>query len=171
MAVLDRRIAECRARIAWFEQAAQGNDLPGAAWAGLTAGTGSTAARTVAAAPSPGAGTTIMRAGFSSVIPHGQSTWRWVGTVNSIELDTSFTQPASFALWAPGTVMERVVAVVLLRTVFPGTPGDPVNLAAFGPPEEYMFGNTRGLAISTPVSFTGQFSWPNDIRAILAEPR
>ena len=40
LAVLDRRIAECRARIAWFEQAAEGNDLPGAAWAGLTAGTG-----------------------------------------------------------------------------------------------------------------------------------
>ena len=37
LAVLDRRIAECRARIAWFEQAAEGNDLPGAAWAGLTA--------------------------------------------------------------------------------------------------------------------------------------
>ena len=31
LAVLDRRIAECRARIAWFEQAAEGNDLPGAA--------------------------------------------------------------------------------------------------------------------------------------------
>ena len=28
LAVLDRRIAECRARIAWFEQAAEGNDLP-----------------------------------------------------------------------------------------------------------------------------------------------
>ena len=28
LAVLDRRIAECRARIAWFEQAAQGNTLP-----------------------------------------------------------------------------------------------------------------------------------------------
>ena len=36
LAVLDRRIAECRARIAWFEQAAEGNDLPGAAWGGLT---------------------------------------------------------------------------------------------------------------------------------------
>ena len=35
LAVLDRRIAECRARIAWFEAAAEGNDLPGAAWAGL----------------------------------------------------------------------------------------------------------------------------------------
>ena len=40
LAVLDRRIAEVRARIAWFEAAAEGNDLPGAAWAGLTAGTG-----------------------------------------------------------------------------------------------------------------------------------
>ena len=36
LAVLDRRIAEVRARIAWFEAAATGDDLPGAAWAGLT---------------------------------------------------------------------------------------------------------------------------------------
>ena len=28
LAVLDRRIAECRARIAWFQQAAEGNDMP-----------------------------------------------------------------------------------------------------------------------------------------------
>ena len=28
LAVLDRRISECLARIAWFEQAAEGNDLP-----------------------------------------------------------------------------------------------------------------------------------------------
>ena len=28
LAVLDRRIAECRARIAWFEAAAEGNNLP-----------------------------------------------------------------------------------------------------------------------------------------------
>ena len=28
LAVLDRRIAECRARIAWFEQAGDGNALP-----------------------------------------------------------------------------------------------------------------------------------------------
>ena len=171
IAVIDRRISEIRARIAWFEAASEGDTMPGASWAGLGSGTDRTT--TVAATPSPprDVGTTIMRAGFSSVIPHGQSTWRWAGTVNGVALDSSWTQPASFALWAPGDLLSRVVAVVLLRTVFPGTPGDPVDLAAFGPPEEYMFGNTVGLAISTPVSFTGQFSWPNDIRAILAEPR
>ena len=32
LAVLDRRIAECRARIAWFEAAAEGNDLPRAVY-------------------------------------------------------------------------------------------------------------------------------------------
>ena len=32
LAVLDRRISECRARIAWFEQAAEGNDLPAAVY-------------------------------------------------------------------------------------------------------------------------------------------
>ena len=125
----------------------------------------------VATEASADIGTSIMRAGFSRVIPHGQSTWRWAGTLNGVALNTVWTQPASFALWAPGDLMSRVVAVVLLRTIFAGTPGDPVNLEAFGEPQEYMFGNTNGLAISTPVSFVGQFSWPNDIRAILAEAR
>ena len=32
LAILDRRIAECRARIAWFEQAAEGNNLPRATY-------------------------------------------------------------------------------------------------------------------------------------------
>ena len=32
LAVLDRRIAECRARIAWFEQASEGNPLPRAVY-------------------------------------------------------------------------------------------------------------------------------------------
>ena len=32
LAVLDRRIAECRARIAWFEDAAEGNNLPRAVY-------------------------------------------------------------------------------------------------------------------------------------------
>ena len=32
LAVLDRRIAECRARIAWFEAAAEGNNLPRAVY-------------------------------------------------------------------------------------------------------------------------------------------
>ena len=32
IAVLDRRISEIRARVAWFEAAVEGNDLPGAAY-------------------------------------------------------------------------------------------------------------------------------------------
>ena len=32
IAVIDRRIAEVRARIVWFEQAAEGNDLPRAVY-------------------------------------------------------------------------------------------------------------------------------------------
>ena len=171
--LLDRRISEIRARIAWFEEAVAGNDLPGAAWAGLTAGTtGRTAARTVSAAPPPDlAGTTTMRCGFYDEIPHGQSTWRWVGTLNSVELDSSWVQPASFGFWIPGDLMLRVVGVVLLRSIHPGTPGDLVTLDAFGEPVPFMFGNTLGMARFTPIDFTGQFSVPNDFRAILAEPR
>ena len=123
------------------------------------------------AAPDPDIGTTVMRCGFSDSIPHGQSTWRWVGTVNSVELDTSWNQPASFAFWIPGDLMLRVVAIALLRSVSPGTPGDPVTLDAFSAPEPYMFGNTVGLARSTPVTFEGQFAWPNDFRAVLGELR
>ena len=173
LAVLDRRIAECRARIAWFEQAAEGNDLPGAAWAGLTAGAGrSTADSSIVATPSPDlAGSTIMRCGFYDEIPHGQSTWRWVGSLNSVELDTSWVQPASFAFWIPGDLMLRVVGVVLLRSIQAGTPGDPVTLDAFGEPVPFMFGNTLGMARLTPTDFTGQFSVPNDFRAVLSSPR
>ena len=172
--LLDRRISEIRARIAWFEEAVAGNDLPGAAWGGLGSGTrSSSSSSSFSSTPSPprDGGTTTMRAGFSDTIPHGQSTWRWSGTLNSVALNTTWTQPNSFALWAPGDVLTRVVGIVLLRTVFAGTPGDPVNLEAFGEPQPYTFGNTAGYAISTPTDFTGQFSWPNDIRAILAEPR
>ena len=122
---------------------------------------------TAPAAPEPDLGTTVMRCGFSDVIPHRQSTWRWAGTVNSVELDSTFPQPSSFAFWLPGDVMLYVIAVELLRSVSPGTPGDPVTLAAFGLPEQYTFGATDGMIRYTPVTFTGQFSWPNDFRAIL----
>ena len=122
---------------------------------------------TPAATPEPDLGTTVMRCGFSRAVPHGQSTWRWHGTVNGVELDTTWPQPSSFAFWIPGDVMQRVVAVVLLRSVQPGTPGDPVTLDAFGPAEAYLFGNTLGMARSTPITFVGQFSVPNDFRAVL----
>ena len=117
------------------------------------------------------AGSTVMRAGFSNVIPHGQSTWRWAGTLNGVALDTSWPQPSSFALWIPGALMQRVIAVVLLRSISGGTPGDPVNLEVFGPAEDYRFGNTDGQIRFTPVTFRGQFDVPNDVRAILDEPR
>ena len=134
--------------------------------AGLIRGAPSSPAQ--AEAPEPvDLGLSPMRCGFSDVIPHRQSTWRWAGTANGVELDSSYTQPASFAFWLPGDVMLHVVAVELLRSIPSLSPGDPVTLAAFGPPEPYQFGNSPGMARSTPVTFIGQFSWPNDFRAVL----
>ena len=134
--------------------------------AGLIRGAPSSPAQAEAAEPVD-LGLTIMRAGFSSVIPHGQSTWRWFGTLNSVELDTSWTQPASFGVWLPGRLMEMVVAVVLLRSISPGTPGDVVTIASFAPAEAYMFGNSPGMARFTPTTFIGQFALPNDLRLVL----
>ena len=72
------------------------------------------------------------------------------------------------------TLMQRVVGVVLLRSIQPGTPGDrrePWRRSASRNAVEYMFGNTAGMARFTPTDFIGQFSVPNDFRAILGEPR
>ena len=134
--------------------------------AGVISGSPSSSAQ--AEVPEPvDLGTTVMRCGFSDVLPHPQSMWRWVGTVNGVELDTAWTQPASFAFWIPGDLMQRVVAVALLRSIPGGTQGDRVTLSSFGPAEAYMFGNTLGMLRATPVTFTGQFSPPNDFRALL----
>ena len=137
---------------------------------GLIDGTSERVTGTVAA-PRSDIGTTVMRCSFSDILPHSQSTWRWVGTANGVELDSSWTQPASFAIWLPSDVMSRIVAIVLLRSISAGTPGVDVTLAEFGPAEPYQFGDTAGMIRYTPVSFIGRFAVPNDIRAIIGEPR
>ena len=110
-----------------------------------------------------------MRCGFASTLPHPQSQFRWLGTVNGVALDTSWTQPASFAFWIPGLLMDRVVAVALLRSVPAGTQGDPVTIAEFRDPVPYIFGRTPGLIRYTGISFVGRFGIPNDFRAILGD--
>ena len=112
-----------------------------------------------------------MRCGFTDTLPHGQSQFRWIGTANGVELDTTWTQPASFAFWLPGDLMARVVQVVLLRTIPGGTQGNPVDISDFEPAEAFMFGNTVGQIRFTPVSFVGQFAPPNDFRAIIGQDR
>ena len=172
LAVLDRRISEVRARIAWFEQAADGNDTPGASWAGLSTETDRTST-TVAATPppDPDIGTTVMRAAFSPTLPFADNNFRWIGTVNSIELDSSWSQPASFGIWLPGDLWSLVVEIVLLRSIQTGQHPDVVNIAAFEPAIPYRFGNTDGLLRHTAVTFQGNFSLPNDIRAVIGEVR
>ena len=140
--------------------------------AGSIAGATATAtAAPAAAVPDPDIGTTVMRCGFSPTLPFADNNFRWIGTANGVELDSAWTQPAAFAFWLPNDLMERVIAVVLLRSIFVNPPQVVVDLAAFGPAEAYTFGQTVGQIRFTPVTFDGNFSVPNDFRAILSEPR
>ena len=116
-------------------------------------------------------GTTVMRCGFASPLPFMDNIFRWIGTANGVELDSSWSQPSAFGFWLPGDLMSRVVAVVLLRSIQTSGSPDVVNLAAFGPPIDYQFGDTAGMLRHTPVTFDGNFSVPNDFRAVLGEPR
>ena len=138
--------------------------------AGTIAGT-SAAAAAAAEEAEADIGTTVMRCGFATPLPFTDNLFRWIGTANGVELDTSWSQPASFGFWLPGDLMSRVVEIVLLRSIFTGPEPDVVNLAAFGPAIEYQFGDTAGMLRHTAVTFQGNFSLPNDIRAVLGEPR
>ena len=136
---------------------------------GIISGTATDEAATVAAAPD--IGTTVMRCGFTPALPFADNNFRWIGTANGVELDTSWSQPAAFGFWLPNNLMDRVVEVVLLRSIFTGPDPDVVNLAAFGPAIAYQFGDTAGMIRHTAESFEGNFSLPNDFRAVLGELR
>ena len=138
---------------------------------GIISGAATDEAATVAAAVSPDIGTTVMRCGFATPLPFTDNLFRWIGTANGVELDTSWSQPAAFGFWLPGNLMSRVVEVVLLRSIFTGPDPDVVNLAAFGPAVPYQFGDTVGMLRHTAVTFEGNFSLPNDFRAVLGELR
>ena len=132
---------------------------------------GTVASVAVAPAPDPDIGTTVMRCGFATPLPFTDNVFRWIGTANAVELDTSWTQPAAFGFWLPGDVMSLVVEVVLLRSIQHSVSPDTVNLAAFDPAIAYRFGDTFGMLRHTPVTFDGNFSLPNDFRAVLGERR
>ena len=119
----------------------------------------------------PDIGTTIMRCGFASTLPYMDNFFRWLGTANSVQIDTSWAQPASFGFWLPNDLMSRVIEVVLLRSIFFNPPQVEVNLAAFGAPVAYQFGDTAGMIRFIPVTFNGNFSQPNDFRAVIGELR
>ena len=129
------------------------------------------AAVEVAAVADPDIGTTVMRCGFDTTLPFSDDNFRWIGTANGVELDTSWNQPAAFGFWLPNDVMSRVVEVVLLRSIFVNPPQVEVNIAAFEPAIPYQFGDTAGMLRHTAVTFQGNFSVPNDFRAVLGEPR
>ena len=126
---------------------------------------------TAAPAAAPDIGTTVMRCGFTTALPFADNNFRWIGTANGVELDTTWSQPSAFAFWLPNNLMERVIAVVLLRSIFVNPPQVEVNLDAFEPAIEYQFGDTAGMLRHTAVTFDGNFSVPNDFRAILSELR
>ena len=132
---------------------------------------GGPAAGVVVAEPDPDIGTTVMRCGFATPLPFTDNVFRWIGTANGVELDTSWSQPAAFGFWLPGDLMSRVVEVVLLRSIQTGGRPDTVNLAAFEPAISYQFGDTPGMLRHTAITFDGNFSLPNDFRAVLGELR
>ena len=113
--------------------------------------------------PAREAGTTVMRFAWTDTLPYRDSFFRWAGTVNGVELSTTWGMPASFAFWIPGNLMDRVVGFVAIE--FPT--GVTVNLGDFGPAEPYRFGDTLGMIRFTPVSFSGSFVIPNTYRAVL----
>ena len=139
--------------------------------AGTIVGTPSAAGGSVPSAAAADPGTTVMRCGFASTLPFTDNIFRWIGTANGVELDSSWSQPSAFGFWLPGDLMSRVVEVVLLRSIQTSQSPDVVNLAAFGPAIEYQFGDTAGMLRHTPVTFDGNFSVPNDFRAVLGELR
>ena len=126
----------------------------------------------VAAVPADLGGTSVMRCGFASPLPFTDNIFRWIGTANAVELDSSWSQPSAFGFWLPGDLMSagcRGRAVALYSNIAESP--DVVNLAAFGPAIEYQFGHTAGMLRHTAVTFNGNFSVPNDFRAVLGEPR
>ena len=138
--------------------------------AGVISGTAAATTATAAVAD-PDIGTTVMRCGFAATLPFTDNLFRWIGTANGVELDSSWSQPAAFGFWLPNNLMSRVVEVVLLRSIFTGPDPDTVNLAAFEPAIPYQFGDTAGMLRHTPITFQGNFSLPNDFRAVIGEIR
>ena len=81
--------------------------------------------------------------------------------MDSVEIDSQWTQPAAFGFWIAGPLS---VVLAFVQLVLP--PGR-VTLADFGPAQPYMFGNTAGYLRATPLTFTGDFAQPNAFRAVL----
>ena len=129
------------------------------------------ALRPFRAAQAHDVGTSVMRCGFTTGLPFADNNFRWIGTANGVELDSTWNQPAAFAFWLPNDLMERVISIVLLRSIIANPPQVVVDFAAFGPAEAYTFGRTIGQIRYTPITFNGNFSQPNDFRAIIGEPR
>ena len=76
---------------------------------------GGPAPPTRARPPARDAGTTVMRFAWTDTLPYRDSFFRWQGTVNGVELDTTWAMPASFAFWVPGHLMDRVVGFVAIE--------------------------------------------------------
>ena len=153
----------------WHRCGAKGMLSP---WTVRRAGViGGTAAAAIDTDIDVNVGTSVMRCGFTNVLPFTDDIFRWIGTANGVELDTSWTQPSAFGFWLPNDLMSRIVEVVLLRSIQVSLSPDVVNIAAFGPAIAYQFGDTVGMLRHTVVTFNGNFSLPNDFRAVIGSLR
>ena len=105
--------------------------------------------------------TAIMRFAFTHQLPFTDDDFRWFGTVNSVEIDSQWSQPAAFGFWIAGQLTEVVAFVQLILA--PGS----VDLGDFGPAELYRIGNTDGYLRATSLTFMSDFHQPNAFCAVL----
>ena len=104
-----------------------------------------------------------MRFAFTHGLPFTDDDFRWFGTVNSVEIDSKWSQPAAFGFWIAGPLSTVIAFAQLILA-----PGSG-HLSDFGPPEPYRFGNTDGYLRATPLTFTVDFHQPNAFRAVMAD--
>ena len=104
-----------------------------------------------------------MRFGFSDSLPFSDNDFRWLGNVNGVVLDSTWTQPAAFGFWIPGDVMDRVIAFVAIEHA----QGVDVALNDFNEAIPYRFGATLGMLRHTTLTFVGNFQQPNTFRAVV----
>ena len=74
---------------------------------------------TGAATAVPAPGPAIMRFAFSDALPFTDDDFRWLGTINSVEIDAQWSQPAAFGFWIGGPLSLVVGFVQLIAA--PGT--------------------------------------------------
>ena len=113
----------------------------------------------------------VMRFAFTSAADGAftDSGFRWLGTVNGVEMNSAPALDSAFGFWIPGSVSRRVTAFEAVEFTMP--PG--VNLPRLSDfvhgPDPYTFGGTLGLLRYTDRPHGLSFATPNTFRVVLAD--